>query len=615
MHTFLFGDDILQKSMIKLQRKDSNISAKYDIYDNRKFVGEISSDGILNWTRNPGYMQIHIKDKEGLSNIEMNIEPGKLYEIVFSDNSFEWEDSHIREADKQPDSNRIIVFSILGVIFLLLMISLIQILKNLKLNRALSFGIKLIETGEYQKAIEIFLKIIRNYPAHLEAMKQLEIAYVKSEELEKAFQIRKKIVAIFKEKKLYDQFAPGFTSAEINIPLMIECLNKNDFPVEKINIIRPLKKGFSGFPVYLTEVFFKDDSTTNFAVIKTETGKPGNFQNELQREFSGSKMFRKNWNKYENLPSKTLLLSEPELLIGASEANVLLSSFAEKEQTKNVFTLREGLNTKFTFYLPVISRIKNFYEEKFYSLKSENKKFLTPFEHLNNILDSKLEKIEKFDWEGFGIEKAKQFINIDGRLFPNILYYLFSGSEKFNQSAFSTFYYPIHGDMNLENIIIKSDGEFVLIDFDKTRESVFFYDLTFFICWTVQIFLLENSENESWELLLNLIPELIEFTGNPERNLDLTPNANNFSRILENIYPFRKKFSQNSLNGFLLCLCASSLLRSFYELRDCNKNDRNQKNRKNGIFFYALACRLFDNEDFLTKTKSTTKEAFDLPNP
>ena len=66
------------------------------------------------------------------------------------------------------------------------------------------------------------------------------------------------------------------------------------------------------------------------------------------------------------------------------------------------------------------------------------------------------------------------------------------------------------------------------------------------------------------------------------------------------------------MKAFLLSLLSAALLRSFYEFRDY-KRKLSMQNKRNGMFFYAFACMLSDNSDFIKRGKIITKDAFDLP--
>jgi len=229
------------------------------------------------------------------------------------------------------------------------------------------------------------------------------------------------------------------------------------------------------------------------------------------------------------------------------------------------------------------------------------------------MLEFKTDDILKFKWERMQIQKEKQFINIEGKLFPNIIFYL-ENPDFWTKDGFSTFYFIVHGDLNLDNIIFKSDRNFVLIDFEKVRETVIHFDLTFLICWFAQVFMLETSAEKDWNSILNFIPQIISYLKNPPEEINSQPATENFKQILAEIYPFKRNLDENSKKSFHLSLTAASLLRSFYEMRDFERSSlKNLKNKKNGLFFYALACQLLADLDFIMIKNASTKDAFDLP--
>ena len=126
--------------------------------------------------------------------------------------------------------------------------------------------------------------------------------------------------------------------------------------------------------------------------------------------------------------------------------------------------------------------------------------------------------------------------------------------------------------------------------------------------------MLETSSDKNWNSILKFIPQNISYLKNPDFEIETLPETENFNNILKEIYPFKSKLDENSQKGFLLSLTAASLLRSFYELRDFERSSfKDARNKKNGLFFYALACQLLDGPDFIRKKSASTKDAFDFP--
>ncbi len=520
-----------KSSLIKLKLQAENTTAKYKTFDNNHFVGSLSSYKPLKWKRETGFMKIIVREKEGLSEIELNVTAHKIYEIKLYQNKFETKE------------NKIYLFT--------------------------KHNILLMALG--------FITLIIIY-----------------------FMLKKR-----KEN------TPRLFSSKINLSHLTKLLNKENLAVEKINVIRKLQQGYSGSRIFLAEIFYKNIQTTNFAVIKVES--KNQHKNDLAREILGYKAILEFWVSEikEHLPQNSFLF--PNIINNRKMSNLLFSSFADEQNTKNVETLREGLTTQFDTYSQHFENIKQLYQIQFQNFDNTNKEFQIPFTHFSNILEFKMKKITKFAWHDFEIDKTKKSININGKLFPNIIYYLNKGVKLWNDTAFSIFYFTIHGDLNLDNIIIKSDGKFVLIDFEKARKNVFSFDFAFLLTWSAQTLMIENSKNKDWKSLLNFIPQIVNYIKNPRKKLDSFPEVTNFKNILQKLYPLKKDISQNSVKAFQLSLMAATLLRAFYEFRDYSKSSKNIQNKKNGLFFYALACQLLDNPDFIINTEVSTKDAFDLP--
>jgi len=612
---YLSGAEPVRYSIIKLQRKDPDISIKYRIFDNQKFVGEISNKEFLSWKRNPGLMEILIEREEGLKQIEINVKSGKIYEIELFSNGYSSNILDLKEdLVEQPKRRNLLDFLIPFVIFFAVLFSiLMRYFQQNRLKKLLNLGKELSKKEKYEQAIEIFQKLIKIKTNNLQAWQELEIVFLKKQEFDKAYSCRKKIKDLLENSKIEKMDISKIKESDINLSLLLKLLKKENHEIEKINIIRILKQGFSGSSVFLAEVIKKEETTTNFAVLKIDKNDLREIQkSNLQRESSGFAALKQNWNEEigQHLPQEILLFSELDLV--TNKRSLLFSTFAEEKNTQNVMTLREGLQKKYSYYFTEISKIRDFYEKQFYSIPNNKKHFLKPLEHLRNILEFKLDDLIKFNWEKAQIFKEKQFINIDGRLFPNVICYL-SKNNLWNNDGFSTFYFLVHGDFNLDNIIFKSDKNFVLIDFEKVRETVFHFDLSFLICWFAQVFMLETSSDKNWNSIFKFIPQIVSYLRNPELKIETLPATENFKQILSEIYPFKKRFDENSRKSFLLSLITASLLRSFYELRDFERSFfKDSTNKMNGLYFYALACQLLDDPDFIKKKSASTKDAFDL---
>ena len=602
------NDDNTGRSAIKIFREDNSDIKRYKVYDGERYIGKLNIDGYLLWTRQAGEAKIKLEQCFAFPTIEMITESNTMYEIVLMDDRYATAIYEI-EIDEIKEQPWYFIYIFAGIVILAIVLPVLiwrKIFRDIKVKQLISSGTISLENNDFEKAIFVLTKAVKVRKKNPEAWQQLEKAYRRIGNYENAELCKKKAIGLLTGTKI------NRTSAElpeVNIDRyeLIKALNEKGLNVDNINIVRNLDSGYSGAKVILTEILIKDRNTVNFGVIKID---PGKSENELFREAEGYKALSASWNDIvtKHIPQNSIFIKSSKILSGKQEMNLLLSSFADEKNTKNVVTLREGLQNNFRKYLPCFLDIKSFYEAQFN--KISNNKFLTVSEHLKNILAFKFDKIMDFPWNDFGIPTDKKFVNIGGKLYPNIIHYL--GDDKmWNSDGFSCKYSTIHGDLNLDNIIIKSDMNFVLIDFEKTRESVFLYDLAFMISWIMQIFVSEAYQNQNNENLIDFSEQIISFIKNPKSTLGSPAFAENSVKILKEVYPFEKDFEQNSLKAFMLSLLSATILRAFYELRD-SKKKRSKQNKQNGVFFYSFACMLADNPDFVKRGKIAAKDAFDL---
>ncbi len=598
------------KSAIKLFRKDNSGVKEYKIFDGEKYIGKLASDGYLMWVRKAGKMELMLEANTAFPTIELITEANNMYEITlkpdrYSTNMFKMQDEELQESfgEKSKYLNIYLSAGLLALIALFLVWK--SFFVSFKIRKLLISGAESMENDEFEKAILNFSKAIKIQKKNPEAWQQLEKAYHKLGDFENAELCKRKAIELLADSNVPESFG-NLTEINIDREELLKALNEKGMNLANINIVRSLDSGYSGAKVILTEIIFKADNSINFGVLKID---PGKSENELFREAEGYKALSASWNGsiQQYIPQSSIFLRNSKILYDEKEMNLLLSSFADEKSTKDVVTLREGLKNDFRKYLPCFTEIKTFYEKQFDQIS--NNKFLPAIEHLKHILEYNFDKIKTFSWDDFGIQTDKKFINLEGKLYPNVIYFL-SQEKDWNQEGFSCNYSTIHGDLNLDNIIIKSDLNFVLIDFEKTRETVFLYDLSFMITWIMQIFISEASQDE--DNILEFTEQIISFFKNPDLTLGSPASLANFTKIIREIYPFEKKFGQNSQKAFLLSLLSAALLRSFYEFRDF-KRTRSLQNKRNGMFFYVFACMLSDNHDFIKKGKIATKDAYDLP--
>jgi len=603
-------EDNIGRSAIKLFRKDNFEVKEYRIFDGEKYIGKLASDGYLVWVRKAGKMELILETNASFPTIELITEPNNMYEITLLEDRYSTNMYKMQEEDLQGSTgykSKYLKFYLSAGVLALIAIFLVwkSFLVSIRIRKLLNSGAEAMENDEFETAILFFSKAIKIQKKIPEIWQQLEKAYHKFGDFENAELCRKKTAELLAGSNVPESLGK-LGDVNIDRDELIKALDENGLNLISVNIVRSLDSGYSGAKVILSELIFKEDNSISFGVIKID---PGKSENELFREAEGYKALSASWNEsiHQHIPQNSIFLKNSKILSDKRKMNLLLSSFADEKNTKDVVTLREGVKIDFRKYLPCFQEIKKFYENQFDAIS--NNKFLPAIEHLKQILEYNFAKIKTFGWDEFNLQTDKKFINLEGKLYPNIIYFLLHEKD-WNQEGFSCNYSTIHGDLNLDNIIIKSDLDFVLIDFEKTRESVFLFDLSFMITWLMQIFISEASQGK--DNAIDFSEQVISFIKNPEFTLGSPASLANFTKIIREIYPFEKKFGQNSLKTFLLSLLSASMLRSFYEFRDF-KRTRSLQNKRNGMFFYTFACLLSDNPDFIKQGKIITKDAFDLP--
>ena len=607
---FAQTEDAAGKSAVKLFRQDSSEVKKYKVSDGDKYIGKLSNDGYLLWTTESGETKITLEQCPAFPTIELVTEPNTMYEILLMDDKYATAIYEI-EIDDVKERPWYFVYIFAGVVFvsvLLLTIIWLRMFSIFRVKNLTKTARILLENREYKQALENLNKALVKCKKSTEIWQLAERAYIGLNDFRNSEICRDKLSELLKGKPEKQLTNAVIRELKIDRYELIKALNDQGWDIDNINFVRTLNSGYSGARVILAEIIKAKNKAVNFGVIKID---PGKSENELLREAEGYKALSGEWNESlkKHIPQSSIFLKEMKLLKGKSTQNMLISSFADENSTKDVVTLREGLTENFSKYLPCVSAIKKFYEAQFRA--ADSTKFHTAKEHSEHILNNKLNKIINFEWENIGVQTDKKLVNIGGKLYPNIIYILKNNAGMWNKEGFSCKYSTIHGDLNLENIIIKSDMNFVLIDFEKTRETVFLYDIAFLTTWMMQIFVSEPAKDANPDVLTKFSEQIISFLRNSNTTIETPAFADNFRQILCCIYPFDKQPEQNEMKAFLLSLISASILRSFYELRDY-KDSKSGLSKKNGIFFYAFACMLADNTDFVEPTKPSTKDAYDL---
>jgi hypothetical protein len=489
----------------------------------------------------------------------------------------------------------------------------------------LGHGKTLFEFGEYDKAKDYFLSALKYAKRHPECLFYLEKTYSKLGLFDKASKAHIEFVNSIGVEKLNPQISDKIL---LNKHLLRKLLLEKNINIEKIDIVKRNDNGLSGSLVYIAEIFYKNSHQANFAVIKIETSDSIKYEKEhlytkitdsdLERESQGYNLFKQNWSELKkiDIPSTTVLVSDPELVSGRTDVNILFSSFADERNTKNILTLKEGLENDFEQHIGCIRDIWGLYQSKYQSLEISNAIFGTPMDHILAIFDQRKDKFFNFKWGDFGLNMEFPNIVINGNIVPNLLYHLNNDNDTWGDK-FNAYYYPIHGDLNLDNIIVKSNKDLVLIDFEKTKEQFFFFDIGFLTMWCLQIFLLNKIEynDTKWSILLEYIRIIVSFIKHSEQKIHRIKELGPIRKILNKIYPFKETVHQNTEKEIMLSLIASATIRSYYELRDYKKDISQNQHHRDGLFYYALACELIDNSDLLNKSiKLKNENSYNLPN-
>ncbi|MCD4819569.1 MAG: phosphotransferase [Candidatus Cloacimonetes bacterium] len=588
-----------QKSIVQLVRKDS-LNEIFHIFDNDIFIGDLLPDGEISWNRDAGDMNLDIENNYNLSVIQLEIKANCIYTIELFENRYLKKTSILTPKMVKKEKKIFVLYFLIVVLFGLIIFQILRIYRRKNLfNKAVTH----YERGDYEKVIRILGNIRKNHD--LEYWILLEKSYLKIDDIENADKcesiINELSKTIVKTPEIHKELPDWHT---------ISKLLKKEIPeLESINFVKRLKKGFSGSSVFLVELILKKSSLSTFAVMKQPNMQDEEKAvNELMRENAGYKTMKKWWiNQTEkHFPNQLFLLSEEK-----DKPLILFSTFADEKNTKAVKTLLQALREDFFSNITILSKLGKFYQERYQNLGSSHKIFATAYEHLRVNLNWKLQEILGFQWEDFQIFPSKKFININGKLYPNIIYFMKKNDDNWNEEGFNLTHYYLHGDLNPENVLINSQNDFVLIDFEKSGKRTFFYDLAFLSSWFLQYFIVENKLKNETE---NSFEDLERIYTRENYN---TPSSDyaNFQLIIENLFFFRKDFEQNERKDFYLSLISALLLRSFYEFRDASRisKKKSKKQRINGIKLYALACIILGKTDFIKFKKIRTQDAFDLP--
>ena len=463
---FLFLSVLASESMIKLIRQDT-CKDYFIVYCNDTFIDTVYAEGNITWNQQNGEINIQIKGHKNIPEILTTIEQNKMYEIFVKDDRYSIKKYAVKSSPKKtPQKEKWKLYlTITGILAFGICYFLI---KNRFKNKHFYKAKQLIKEKRYREAITILQKLVHRYPKKFEYWNLLERGYITIHEIDKADVCREHIKSLLSHKIESSKTKSGFRS----LKEITRKLNQKGFSIAKMNIVKKLEKGLSGYEKYIVEIIPQDKNTTLFGVLKQQKSKQFYKQNDLLREAVGYENLKQNWIEEikNHIPRKVTLLSKKDA--SGNETNVLFSYFAEEEKTDHVISLLEGLSNNFNQTLPILNQIRNLYLNQYNSLSNNEKSSKSLFFHTKETLFDKWKDILAFNWEDFNLPTEKPYMHIHRELVPNCCYFL-KYEKMWSQKSLSFYHYWQHGDLNPENIMLTSSNEFVLIDFEKVSKNLF----------------------------------------------------------------------------------------------------------------------------------------------
>jgi hypothetical protein len=231
----------------------------------------------------------------------------------------------------------------------------------------------------------------------------------------------------------------------------------------------------------------------------------------------------------------------------------------------------------------------------------------------------------------------------DQSVFPNPVQALVN-PDVWAKGAFSAPSAAIHGDLNLENVLIQDDGALAFIDAEKARVGPLYWDIAFLVTWLAQVLVVDLlphahfNKMVSYALKLGTLPA-IWCQGAATPNLRAAAEFDAFKNATDALFSglgpmlranamFPAELNQKS---FALSLAAAALARSYYELRQSGSGATQsapaEHRQLSGRFFFALAGSALKTSGLIreeasshpfflgrqdTATQATTSTARDL---
>jgi hypothetical protein len=371
---------------------------------------------------------------------------------------------------------------------------------------------------------------------------------------------------------------------------------------------RELSQGKSGAGVCLVEIHAPRG--IEYAVVKIAgAGK----NDDLQREAAAMDQVSELW-PLDVLPQRWALFREPDpdLVPDRPEAAVLVTSFVQPKDA-DVITFKELLGRDMGRSTNALTQLTKFYGKVLDGQRASARVTGSALEHfLGTLGDNLREKLTVCDWLGWaGIDPGRSQILVGGTAYPNAAY-VFNSMDCWDDMWFTAPWIPLHGDLNADNLMILPDDRQVFIDFEKFRPGMAYWDLAFLLMWTAQIVLLDDRE-APLDVLLDVARGYAATDGSrSEDGLAFGSNLEPFAALARQfLYPLGGPLDSTVSEGYAsdsirksaaLCVAGAALARAFYQFRAATRARDAQaalRNRRHGLFFYALSCAAFQRSEVL----------------
>ncbi|MBD3398081.1 phosphotransferase, partial [Candidatus Micrarchaeota archaeon] len=399
----------------------------------------------------------------------------------------------------------------------------------------------------------------------------------------------------------------------VNIDVLSSILSRdNQEPVTFLEIPEMIKPGLSGAGLWLA---YLSQGSFRFVVIKV----PGDKQADLLDDRSGYDLMRDFWPE-ACLPKDHRLCTSDDLINDRMNTPVIFMSFADERSTEKTACLSSLTSEVFGKAIDGMKTVTSLYSEQMAAVLQNQKsgknaeiRNKAPLDHMKSVLHPDLQKkIDEFDWKEFGIDPSNPKRQISLKIKPNTIYAL-NNRELWKPRPIFLPYFPIHGDLNPDNLIMLDNQSFVFVDFEKVRVGLPHYDLAFLFMWLSKILLLDDITDHGhlqMRKLSALAEKLNECFGDEERNQieNLGYQETNIAITAENLLlPLRCMVdtdlcpSEFQRKGARIAISMAALARSFYEFRSATNSDSpdREKHRMYGDFYYDLSCCMLDDPEMV----------------